>query len=44
MIDTKTTLEELQEYKLKGMLKEFWEEFDRKVINELLVTGEIIIK
>lgn len=44
MIDIKTTLEKLQEYKLKGMFKEFWEEFDKKVIEELLITGEIIIK
>lgn len=44
MIDTKTLLEQLQEYKLKQIMDPFWEEFDRKVIEELLITGELIIK
>ena len=40
----KSLLELLQEYKLRGMLKEFWEEFDNKMLKELLITGEGIIE
>lgn len=43
-METKSLLEQLQEYKIKKMLYKFWEEFDKQLLDELLITGEGIIE